>query len=149
MYARRASLLDLLCLFAIIAVLLIEGPATVSTYQKILASVTFDITDEEPDLTERVVCFVVFDRDEDGDEEFESNTVCSRLTIVPRNDHAPQLNVTASGEVFLEESGPFLLLSNVSIVDPDHPQVFPMQRAKVCFVLVRYTVWKTPLQGLV
>ena len=105
--------------------LYIDGPASIATYQETLANVMFDITADEPDLTERVICFVV------NDGLHLSNPVCVTLTIEPRNDHAPRLSVEHSGEVFVEQSGPVLLLSNVSIIDPDHPQIFPMQQAEV------------------
>ena len=114
----------------------IDCPASVSTYQEILASVTFSITADEPDLTERIICFMVYDGDH------QSNPVCSRLVIEPINDHPPELNVTSTGEVFVEQVGPVRLLSNVSIVDADHPEVFPMQEAQVnrnhvtCVVMV-------------
>ena len=65
------------------------------------------------------------------DGAHQSNPVCSRLVIEPINDHSPELNVTSAGEVFVEQAGPIRLVSNVSIIDADHPEVFPMQQAQV------------------
>lgn len=87
--------------------------------------VTFHIQADEPDLVDRVICFSVFDG------QFTSDPACVTLKIEATNEHPPVLNATALGEPFIEDSDGVFLLSSLEIIDADHPQLFPMQRAEI------------------
>jgi len=66
----------------------------------------------------------------DGEQWSHPATVT--VTIVPVNDNAPSLTVTGAGEPFTEGSEGVLLLSDLTLTDIDHPEVFNFTGAHVC-----------------
>ena len=114
-------------LLYIITVLYIDGEASLTTYQSILSHVTIDISADEPDIVDRVICYFIFDG------QFTSDPVCITVKIRTVNDHVPLLNATALRKPYIEGSDGVQLLDTLDIIDIDHPQLYPMQQATVSY----------------
>lgn len=109
-------------------VLYIDGPAYVHEYQTLLQSVTFDIMVDEPELTPRELCFTIFDG------LHTSSPTCVVIEIIPVNDHNPELNLTSSNPLFVEQTTEgVVLLEDITITDEDHLDIFPLQHVSVSF----------------
>ena len=109
-------------------VLYIDGPAYVHEYQTLLQSVTFDIMVDEPELTPRELCFTIFDG------VHTSSPTCVVIEVMPVNDHAPELSLTSSNPLFVEQTTEgVVLFENIAITDVDQLDIFPIQHVSVSF----------------
>jgi len=106
-------------------VLNLEGDASVSEYQQMLRSITFDIETDEPDLSPRRIMFRIFD----GIQWSEPAYVT--ITIEAINDHAPIVELTPRNESFVEQSDGVGLLDNATLTDRDHPERFNITGAHI------------------
>lgn len=113
------------CCYFLLAVLFIDGEASLLTYQTILNSVTIEINNVEPDAVDRIVCFTIFDGVQPSDP------TCVTLQIMPINDNTPSFSLNATLEDYIEGGEGLYLLEDLEITDADHPDLFPMQNASV------------------
>ncbi len=68
------------------------------------------------------------------DGEMWSHPATVTVTVEPVNDQAPRLTVTNRGDSFVEDSSEgVLLLSDVALSDPDHPERFNFTGAHVSY----------------
>lgn len=116
-----------LSFFSHFSVLTIEGEASVLDYQEILRNVTFFIDSKEPDSSDRIVCFTIFDG------IHNSPPACLKLKVLLLNDNEPVFNATALGEAYVEGSDGVRLLTSLNITDDDDPALFLMQGARVSY----------------
>ena len=109
------------------SVLTIEGEASVLDYQEILRNVTFFIDSKEPDSSDRIICFTIYDG------IHNSPPACLKLKVLLLNDNRPVFNATALGEAYVEGSDGVRLLTSLNITDDDDPALFLMQGARVSY----------------
>ncbi len=94
--------------------LYLQGPSTVSNFEYVLRSLTYDDVSVEPTPGNRRIVFSAFDGND------SSVPVTTTVTVVRTND-APELRATSLNPIFIEEGGPVQLIdsSSAQIVDTD------------------------------
>jgi hypothetical protein len=96
--------------------LTITGSQPPATYQACLQSVTYNNTDLAPDTTNRVISFAA------NDGALPSNTANKTVTVTAVNS-APTVTTTAGTTAFVEDLGPVVVDSGVTVNDVDNPNL--------------------------
>ena len=114
--------------------LLISGEASIDTYTQVLRSLIYVNNRSEPSLGERYIIIMPID------DSLNCRSLQLRISVIPINDRPPELLFnTTQPLLYVEEFGAFDFAARVDlrIVDPDHNDLFPMERASILLDGVR------------
>ncbi|HEX3528831.1 MAG TPA: Ig-like domain-containing protein [Thermoanaerobaculia bacterium] len=96
--------------------LTLSGSDTLAHYQQVLRSVTYNNTQINPNITDRVIAFV------DNDGTLNSNTANTTVHVV-RSPHPPVLTSGGGTTTFTEDGGPVPVEPLMTVVDVDSPNL--------------------------